>query len=64
MCVCTSETNLSQVVKVVLPPGPAVSCLQTLRFVGDVAHVEPVTVEELPFEQLCTQTRTYSNTAT
>ncbi len=55
-CVCVRETNLSQVIKVVFPSGPAVSSLQTLCFIGDVTHIEPVAVEELSFEQLHTQT--------
>lgn len=61
---CMLETNLSQIVKVVFAPGPAVSCLQTLRFVGDVAHVEPLTVEEFPFEQLRTQKHIHNKAVT
>lgn len=48
--------NLSQVVKVVLPPDPAVPCSQALGFIGDATHVEPLAVEEFPFKQLHTKT--------
>lgn len=41
---------LNQVVKVVLPPYPAVVGLQTVGFIGDVFRVQTFTVEELPFE--------------
>ena len=47
--------NLSKVVKVVFPPIPAVSCLQTLCFIGDVAHIQSVAIVKLSFEQLDTQ---------
>lgn len=53
MCV----PNLPQVVKVVFSPIPAVSCLQTLCSVGDVAHIKPVAVVKLSFKQLHTQKR-------
>lgn len=55
VCVCVCVPNLPQVVKVVFPPIPAVSRLQTLRFIGDVAHIEPVAREKLSFKQLDTQ---------
>lgn len=56
-------TNLSQVVKVVLPSNPAVPCSQTLGFIGDAAQIAPLTVEELPLKQLhmkqmCAQIKT------
>lgn len=44
--------HLNQVVKVVLPPYPAVVGLETVGFVGDVFSVQALTVVELPFEQL------------
>lgn len=53
--VCACVPNLPQVVKVVFPPIPAVSCLQTLCFIGDVAHIKPVAIVKLSFEQLDTQ---------
>ena len=45
-------TNLSDVIEVVLAAHPAESGLEALRFVGDVAHVLPLTVEEFALEQL------------
>lgn len=55
MCVRVCVPNLPQVVKVVFPPIPAVSCFQTLCFIGDVAHIQPIAIVKLPFEQLDTQ---------
>lgn len=53
-------TNLSQVVKVVFPSNPAVSCFQALGFIGDVTHIKALTVEEFPFEQLHTEPDVYT----
>lgn len=57
---CVYMANLSQVVKVVFPPNPAVSCFQALGFIGDVTHVKPLTVEEFPFKQLHIKTDVYT----
>ena len=45
-------TDLSDVIKVVLAAHPAQSGPEALCFVGDVAHVLPLAVEELALEQL------------
>lgn len=47
--------HLDEVVKVVLPPYPAIAGLQTVGLVGDVFRVQAFTVVELPFEQLESQ---------
>lgn len=46
----TGETNLSQVVKVVLMVDPFVVGLQTIRLVSDVFDIGTKAVEELAFK--------------
>lgn len=53
-CMSVCGPNLPQVVKVVLPPIPAMPCSQTLCFIGDVAHIKPIAVVKFSFKQLHT----------
>lgn len=50
------DTDLSQIVEVVFASDPSVPCLQTLGFIGDVGHIVPLALEELPLKQLHTDT--------